>query len=772
MDEPSPSKKRRLDTRPLHPADSLSEQHTLTQQPPEQHGLQPLPPPLALLALAASLRAAAFDHLPSLAKRPSSSSPSSQQRYAHAWASYYQLSVAAVAVLRSAGSLAAATGEFRGGRVELRAWAGVAECWADWLEGVGKASGYGGHVNEAEEALTRAHPSLSSYMPALSFLQLRLSLCTNKPLKHVRQLLRHLLSPLPPPSPACTDAQAAAYYAAQAFAATLPHPEVSNADRRDAWRTIADGAAKRRHTDGEVLLLARLAEARLALDDEDYTAAAELLAPVESWLATEAKPGSPSSGGGRGEAVIVTSLMRTVILAQTGDVKGARDRLKETHKLLDAPRGARVGAEGIFTAPIRQTATSTSPPLSVLAYYLPPHATLYPFTFYLSSVLHLDALGRSPRALLFGEEGLRVYSNRLNGREEYPGPVRSLAQVGEDAVRTVRLKVETHVTLAHLHTLRGEFDAADKDLESAVRAAAAYELWDGSVAGASATRERTALALGLARLARAARGGQDELQAAKCFEAVIASISPGPLLALATPSKSKASPMTSPHRQHTLRLAQLSLLLLHFSVPALASTAITSTQALLHALTGSSNSSSAGHEAAWASLATSLASALSATQITAQKTALSAALTAANGLQANAVRAGVLALLASLFTFTREGEAHKMLVSSYKLSSTMGPATRVVSVSLPSPTAAAVAASNSSIHPGAGAVKAEPTRSEEVKMQVGMARLQAWAGERLLDALRTAPPSTPNLPQQIRQQAQANEACRVWLEALEQEAML
>lgn len=176
QDHPSPTKRRRVAPPPPSSSssvDPLVGPVTILPAPPGS--LQPaqtavhiqppplatLPAPLALLSLAVSLRASAHALLPSLAKRPSASSNSSQARYAHAWADYSRLQHALVAVLRAAVTLTATASEYAGGRLELRACAMLAQQLVDMYDGSGHEKIV---APEADRALARAVRSLHSLL--------------------------------------------------------------------------------------------------------------------------------------------------------------------------------------------------------------------------------------------------------------------------------------------------------------------------------------------------------------------------------------------------------------------------------------------------------------------------------------------------------------------------------------------------------------------------------------------------------------------------------
>lgn len=162
--EPSPTKRRKLDPLPLDATRSASHDDqqlftlpTATGEAPSASQVQPprpaVPTHVALWAVAASLRQSARQLLPLLAKRPSSTSQKSQDRYSRTWASYVQQTAAAIAALRAAVLWTSRTSETQGTRTELRAQAMLAEALIETYEGTGEERKIQG---EADSALTRA----------------------------------------------------------------------------------------------------------------------------------------------------------------------------------------------------------------------------------------------------------------------------------------------------------------------------------------------------------------------------------------------------------------------------------------------------------------------------------------------------------------------------------------------------------------------------------------------------------------------------------------
>ncbi|GAA5917321.1 hypothetical protein JCM8208_005013 [Rhodotorula glutinis] len=771
-DQPSPTKRRKVAPAPTSSSSldatlSTSSLLAFALPPSSAPALQPrlarVPPPVPLLALAVSLRTSAQALLPALAKRPSSTSTSNQHRYALAWADYHRTHTAAIVTLRAAVHLTASASDYAGGRLELRASAMLAEALVDLYDGSGSE-----HIvaPEAERALSRAiaisqsHPSLAPYSPALSLLHLRLSLFSHKPLKYIRTTLRRLVQSLPPLSPAfrpssassspahhqpgsraptaASAATAAATYAAHALTASIPGATPFEA--LSAWDTVRDLAHDR--GDDDVRVVAALAGARLALECEDYARCGALLDELRGAF------GAPEGGEAQGEGAhepprsrkamprlldVEYRLVACLYQFQVGDAKLAKETLKRAHALLDA------------VPVVVNAAPGSSDSAASLKFQVPSQSTLYPFAFLASAAIHLDPQGKTPRAQLFGEEGVRITEQRLSGRE-VSLPVPSLRSISTSLTRAAALQCRLYLLLSSLSTLRSEYPAAQAHLARALEVASAYAPAhgeSGDAAWADEVQLRAALAWALARCARAARDGADEREAERALEAVLdAASSASGTGGARTSTSTSAGP--SPQMAHLVLVARLSLVLLRMSAPpgALASSPVTSTDALVRALAASSSSSSSSTSSSASStstsssharLASALATALTARSITASKAALSQALSLTNQMGATHARAGVLALLGNVFLWTREGEAQRMLSSALRLASSFGsPAMRTVD-----------------------------------GVPVGHARLSLWLGQRLAESYRAHPQNSPEV---LAAQERATAACRVMLERESHEA--
>ncbi|BGP30401.1 hypothetical protein JCM10296v2_002155 [Rhodotorula toruloides] len=729
-DHPSPTKKRKLDS---HSAslDIDAAAHSAFSgcaSAPVPVQLSKLSAPVALFALATSLRASAASLLPHLSKRPSSSSASSQARYTATWSAYVHYTISAIVLLRAAVRLTAGASEWSGGRVELRANAMLAETLVDTYEGSGNEKQV---APEAEKAITRAltlpnsqHPSLKPFTLPLTLLHLRLALLTGKPSKYVRTNLRRLVSTLPPLSPTSPASTAAAHYALQSFAVNLPTAGTDAAastnttatwqEKLQAWQSVQELASQ--HGDASVRVLALLAEAQLLLihSPSDYSRAGSILTSLFSTLGTD-----PSPEEWPRTVKVLYRLMYCLWKSQMGEAKEAKEVLKSTHKLLDAPvEQAEMESDQVRIA----FAPANGGSAGSMAFRVTPHPTLYTFAFLASAAIHLDPLGKSPRSGLFAAEGVRIAESKLGAREATQ-PVTSLAFASQNLHAVASLKVRFHLLLASLGTMRSSYTTAETHLSSALSTLRAYN-------SSSWTTSEAALKIlfgwAQVRIARAAKGGQDEKEAEEALEAVIFAC-----------EKRRKEDKEGGIAEHLKNVAMLSLLLLRLSNSTPSAPMTTPTDTIIRALSASEPSSTSS---AHSRLIHSLAQALTVPSIIASKAALSAALALANQMQANHVRVGVLALLANVFLWTREGEAQKMLISALKLAQSMGSAT-----------------DRSYTFPDAPGLPA---------VIVGNARLGLWLGERLLESYRSdsSLQRTDEGRQKLVAQERVNEACRRMLE--------
>ncbi|BGP23104.1 hypothetical protein JCM10295v2_001997 [Rhodotorula toruloides] len=730
-DHPSPTKKRKLDSHPPSldgdPAAYGASSAPMTAQETVQ--LSNVPAPVALFALATSLRASAASLLPHLSKRPSSSSTSSQARYTATWSAYVHYATSAIVLLRAAARLTAGASEWTGGRVELRANAMLAETLVDTYEGSGNENGV---ALEAEKAITRAlaisesHPSLKRFTLPLTLLHLRLALLTGKPSRYIRTNIRRLLSTVTPLSPTAPDPTAAAHYALESFITHLPTTGTDAVasttttatwkEKGQAWQSVQELASQR--GDDSIRVLALLAEAQLLLihSPSDYSRAGSILSSLFSVLGIDP---DPEPGKWPRVVKVLYRLMYCLWKSQMGEAKEAKEVLKSTHKLLDA----QVEREEIESDKVQIAFThANDPSAGSMAFRVPPHPSLYTFAFLASAAIHLDPLGKSPRSALFAEEGVRIVESKLGARDATQ-PVTSLAFASQNLTAVASLKVHFHLLLASLSTMRSSYTAAETHLSSALSTLRAWypSTWTSSEAALKIVFEWAQV-----RIAHAAKAGVDENEAEEALEAVIFAC-----------EKRRKESKEGGIVEHLRNVAMLSLLLLRLSNPTLSMPMTTPTDTLVRTLTASEPSSTSS---AHSRLIHSLAQALTVPSITASKAALSAALALANQMQANHVRVGVLALLANVFLWTREGEAQKMLISALKLAQSMGSAVDRSYTFLDAPGSPSVV--------------------------IGNARLGLWLGERLLESYRSDSllQKTDEGRQKLVAQERVNEACRRMLE--------
>ncbi|GAA5957054.1 hypothetical protein JCM3765_005391 [Sporobolomyces pararoseus] len=725
---------------------------TTTQAVPP---LKSLPAPIALLTVAQSLRSSALALLPSLSKPPQSQN--SHLRYAKAWSDYYRLTTASIVVLRSAINCAS-TGEFRGGRIELRANAMLAEQLADVYEGTEHAETV---VEEAEAALTRAqaiaqsHPSLSPFIPSLTLLQVRLALFSTKRVKYARTLLKKLLSS--PLLSTTMPSSLAALYGTHSTLATLP--SISYAERMTAWQTVANVAQQ--NGDIQVQVLAVLARSRLSLEVDDCETTKSCLKQIQQYLgpSTDAAKSDPSAQVQPEFATAIKvefRLIASLLAAQLGEVKEAKDLLKTTHALLDSADASTASfSDGTIriTGPNAANARFPAP----LYFRLPSHSALYSFTYLASVAVHRDPYGKAPRSALFVDEGIRVANTRLEGKEALL-PMTRISSAAATLTSTARLKVHLHLFACELAIMRNSPSEASQHLLAAVTTSRKPSAPREGNAVWEEFKDRLILDLGLIHLVK-----EEEEEAEKCFEAVIVS-------AGSTAKSNKTKPVESSGTT-ILQLAELSLLLLKLSqghsIP-LSSSSIASSPAMSRSTShpslsssirrqSTSNPTSARLESLSRSILSldesipsptpslefiiSLTKALTCGEIVKSKSNLSNALNLTGKLSANHARALTLALLANLFEQTRNTEALKMLNSSQRLVQGMG----------------------------GKPVKLASTGSQQLDKEeylVGNARLGLWLGERLLASLRAVEKSGS---EKVEKQKKLNEAHRVVLNSRQKE---
>ncbi|KAG0664972.1 hypothetical protein C6P46_000598 [Rhodotorula mucilaginosa] len=784
--EGSPTKRRRLDPQPWSPSALNAQQHG-------QKARSDVPVHITLWAIASSLRSSTRNHLlPLLAKRPSSTSPSSQRRYSHLWASYLHQTAAEIAALRAAVRVTSETSETKGTRTELRAQAMLAEALVEIYDGTGDEDKIAG---EADGAITRAlaiassHPSLSAFTAPLTLLQLRLALAVHKPVKFIRTSLKRLLASVSAPQGSTNLSNTnnlSATIQALAFSARLEPTGAgaggggSSSDSLAAWRSVRELAAA---GDGggtmmqqpHVWVVAALAETRSVLMTgglAELSTAIQLLDALHPYLGVDDSPPRPPAPSPTTTTTTATAaaparafnypkalkvlyrFLYCLVKMQTGHVKEAKAMLKSAHRLLDLeeeedPVEGRAEPDRV-RVPILSP-TDPNQVVAELAIQVPPHHVLYSFAFLVSS---------NPRAILFPEEGIRTAQGQLNGREALP-LVRSVAAISTHLRAAVPYIVRLHLNLASLLTMRSAYREAENHLLDAVTLLRAFD------SGWQQDPATNWILLGWAqvRIARAAREGRDEAEAQQALEALLWRTRPGGVGGaeqLSTVAVESSTTMTR-------RIGALAMLLLRLSTDEKPMSTFTASQdpvirSLLDTIRlndnhndGSSgthekspsaanrnNNNDNGNLSAHSKLVSALASALTESTITASKMALSDALTLANDIQANYVRVGILALLSNVFLFTRDREAQMMLASALKLAQQLGAADQRACV-----------------------VTAPESDSDKAAapILVGNARLALWSGERLLEMYRSE-----GKEDKVREQARLNLASRMLLEQDERAA--
>ena len=277
--------------------------------------------------------------------------------------------------------------------------------------------------------------------------------------------------------------------------------------------------------------------------------------------------------------------------------------------------------------------------------------------------------------------------------------VRSLASISTHLRAAVPYLVRLHLNLASLLTMRSAYSEAESHLLEAVTLLRAFACGGGKAWEKDPETNLIVLGWAQVRIARAAREGADEAEAQQALEALLwRTTRPGGGggggggAAGQLPTVAVESTTTMARR-----IGALAMLLLRLSTDEKLMSTLTASQdpvvrSLLDTIrlsTGNGDGSSRagggrthgtspsaatannnnnnGNDnedlSAHSKLLSALASALTESTITASKTALSDALTLANGIQANYVRVGLLALLSNVFLFTRDREVRGAVFS-------------------------------------------------------------------------------------------------------------
>ena len=128
-----------------------------------------------------------------------------------------------------------------------------------------------------------------------------------------------------------------ALYATHSTLVTLP--SIPYAERMTAWQTVANVAQQ--NGDIQVQVLAVLARARLSLEVDDCEATKSSLQKIQQYLGPSTD-GVKLESGAQVQYEFATAikvefrLIASLLAAQLGEVKEAKDLLKTTHALLDS----------------------------------------------------------------------------------------------------------------------------------------------------------------------------------------------------------------------------------------------------------------------------------------------------------------------------------------------------------------------------------------------------------------------------------------------------
>ncbi|KAK4047587.1 hypothetical protein OIO90_006128 [Microbotryomycetes sp. JL221] len=705
--------------------------------------LRDLPVPIILLTLASSLHSFALAQQPTLTRKPASTRQ--QQRYDIAWQAYSRSLALSIVVLRRLLELVGPGQESSGmasGRIELRARIMLVECLT-----------MAGLTSEAEKILSKAllsaenNESLAPFRPFLSLLSASLSLSLSSStskhsisssINYTRKTLKRML----------TNSPLTAHWS---YRTLLTLANLLMSTRKEivsCWREVDKLATSQGHV--TMSLVAKLAIARETLAMGDCSSTEQNLKDMDLILfpATSHQNTNviDSTKPAPDQAVSISTsllpvplqvhyfLVSALFKAHIGDTRGAKDKLKVAHTLLDKPETndeAGLGEkEGWVKIQLESMGSPTRDQPIVLL--IPPKSTIYSFAFLASAAVHRDPFGSKPRSTLFAAEGLKLLDNKLNGSEHLP-PSTTLADVAHTLTDLAHAKIHLLLFSAELSLMRSAFNQAEQQYLSAISTARQYSSDDGITLGGNlwlTYKDRITLGMGALYHAR----GQDDL-AEDCFETILnpqddehsndngfgdkiandnvdvvdvvslaklaflmLKISQGHVARLSTSSASNLnSTSTSIERRLTLYAQDLSSL----------STTSASTQSNPMKQTRASS----------VELISDIVQALTKGQITKAKQHLSQALNLTNIGVLNHTKALILALLANLFLWTKNEQAQKMLMASAHIAKGMGTRLAVN----PSTLSSSTTNTNTTQH------------QSSIENSVGNAKLGLWVAKKMLE---------------------------------------
>ncbi|GAA96574.1 hypothetical protein E5Q_03243 [Mixia osmundae IAM 14324] len=293
---------------------------------------------------------------------------------------------------------------------------------------------------------------------------------------------------------------------------------------------------------------------------------------------------------------IAASMLRALHQTRThADIKPAKSTLKRVHAMLDATE-----------------ATENETKIEILASLnvtLPPYSAIYAYAFLVSMAVHRDPIGKTPRSLLYAEEGLSCADARLEGSPDSLPSSCSSVDIIAGFEEAAKLKRDVLTLSFETHLARGDLAKATSILTELIDHCERFHRLPESY-------QRLALLLGMLDHARGD-------------------------LTHALPVMQVASTGNSPEA-HT---AKLSLQLLETGASMI-----------------SVHDSTPGMRAA-----SLIVQAVKCRQLVQTKRYLSSALQISNDASMNYLKPLILALLANLFAHTRSDQANKMVSMSQSL---------------------------------------------------------------------------------------------------------
>ncbi|WAQ87691.1 hypothetical protein PtA15_8A597 [Puccinia triticina] len=412
--------------------------------------------------------------------------------------------------------------------------------------------------------------------------------------------------------------------------------------------------------DDELWAACKTHELKMAIDRRQWALVGQLFAGLLPRIAlpSPGEPSPPSTGPPPPPRIALGQqltnyvlLLLVVYYAAVGLAEPAKAWLKLLRTAMDAPSREEGEVEGTYKPPMSSPVTPRkrthddaaadhaapplflgTPPAQYVAVKIMPRELMYTLTYLVSLAVHFDGHGKSPKSLVYAQEGLKQVDRQLmRGFPSLAGGRSSggyLASMADHLRLLMRIKTELTVLSVQLAIVRTDYLEADRLLVEVIKTTCEQGRWaaeSGRVAFLKSMLSHATGNLGMARqslltsMHLAPAGGELGVLAKACYV----------LLRLAEPAEQRSEAVD--------RLIGELAPLAKTGLPAVA-------------------------------MAVHVVLALSCGEIVKAKHHLTSALNEANKTANTHLKMGLLGLLSTMFLNTRSDQATKMLTSCYKLS--------------------------------------------------------------------------------------------------------